>query len=53
VEDFGSVSEPLEQALTQARHMLSCSETDWSSEQRHEIETLVNDIEQLRDVVYF
>jgi len=35
----------------QARHVLSNDETDWSSEQKHEIETLINDIEQLRDVV--
>ena len=52
MEDIGSVSEPMEQALTQARHVLSSSETDWSNEQRHEIETLINDIEQLRDVVF-
>jgi len=52
VEDLGSVSEPLDQVLTQARHVLSSSETDWSSEQRHEIETLVNDIEQLHDLVF-
>jgi len=39
--------------LTQARHIVSSSETDWSDEQRREIETLINDIEQLRDVVCF
>ena len=38
--------------MTHARHVLSSSETDWSNEQRHEIETLINDIEQLRDVVF-
>jgi len=37
--------------VTQARRLLSSSETDWSIEQRREIETLVNDIEHLRDVV--
>ena len=37
--------------MTQARRVLSSSETGWSSEERREIETLINDIEQLRDVV--
>jgi len=37
--------------VTQARHILSSDETDWSSEQLREIETLVTDVEQLRDVV--
>jgi len=50
-EDIGSISEPLERAVKQARHELSSDETDWSSEQQHEIETLINDIEQLRDLV--
>ena len=37
--------------MTQARRLLSSDETDWSSEPRREIESLVNDIEQLHDVV--
>jgi len=50
-KDIGSVSEPLEQVLTKARYVLSSSETGWSNEQRLEIEALITDIEQLRDVV--
>jgi len=37
--------------VTQAHHVLSSGETDWSSEQLREIESLVNDIELLRDLV--
>jgi len=37
--------------VKQARRELSSDETDWSSEQRHEVEMLINDIEQLRDLV--
>jgi len=43
--------EPLERAVTQARRLLSSDKTDWSSEQRREIKSLVNDVEQLHDVV--
>ena len=51
MEDLGSVSEPLEQVFTKARRVLSSRETELNDEQRQEIETLVNDIEQLRDLV--
>jgi len=51
MEDISAVSEPLERALTQARCVTGGGEADWSREQRRDIETLVNDVEQLRDVV--
>ena len=37
--------------MTQAQCLLSSDESDWSSEQQLEIETLITDIEQLRDLV--